>query len=86
MAVNSTSFSIGRFGSSSIGRLSFFITRSMYSYTLLVLAVSYIIKNHYIQSDSLLRIILAFNLFMVIIFKFIGVKQGPIGGLAKTLF
>ena len=46
MAVGSTFAGIGRFGGSRVGSLSFFLDGSMYFYTLLVLVVSYTIKNH----------------------------------------
>jgi len=86
VAVGSTSFGEGRFGGSSFRSLSFFLDRSMYSHTLLVLAVSYMIKNHYIQSEGWLRMRLTFDSLVVVIFRICGVRQGLIGGLAKTLF
>jgi len=46
IAVGSTFVGIGRFSSSRVKSLSFFLDRLIYCHTLLVLAVSYIIKNH----------------------------------------
>ena len=77
---------MGRFGGSSVGSLSFFLDGSIYFHTLLVLAVSYTIKNHYVQLEGWLRIRLTFNSLVVVIFRIYGVRQGPISGLAKTLF
>ena len=73
---------IGHFGGSSFRILSFFVARSIYCHTSLVSAVSYMIKNHYIQLDGLLRMRLAFNSAVVVIFRFNGARQGPIGVLA----
>jgi hypothetical protein len=57
----------------------------MYSYTLLFLAVSYTTKNHWIQLDGLSRMILAFNLLVVIIFKILTGKAGSNWWLGKNL-
>ena len=46
IAKGRTSAGIGYFGSSSVRSLSFFLDELIYYYTLLVLAVSYIIKNY----------------------------------------
>ena len=73
---------MGQFGSSSFKILSFFVAGLIYCYTLLVLAVSCMIKNHCIQLDGLLRMRLAFNSAVVVIFRFDWVRQGPIGVLA----
>ena len=89
MAINivlgSTSAGIGQCGGSSF-RSSSFVNRSMYCYTSLVMAMFWMIKNHYIQLEGWLRIRLTFDSFIVVIFRICGVRQGPIGGLAKTLF
>ena len=65
---------VGRFGNSSFGISSLFVAGLIYCYTSLVSAVSCIIKNHYIQLDGLLRIRLAFDLAVVVIFRFNGVR------------
>ena len=67
--MGSISLNIGRLSNSSFGRLSFFLNRSIYYYTSLDLAVSYIIKNYGVQLDGLLRMILIFDLLVVVIFK-----------------
>jgi hypothetical protein len=64
-----TSAGIGYFSGFSVGILAFSLDGLMYFYTLLFLAVSYIIKNHWIQSDGLLRMILAFDSLVVVIFR-----------------
>ena len=46
VALESTSASTGQCGGSSFGRSSSFVDGSMYSHTSLVVAISYIIKNH----------------------------------------
>ena len=61
---------IGRFSGSSIGSLSFFLDGLIYRHTLLVLAVSCIIKNYYVQLEDWLRIRLTFNSLVVIILGF----------------
>ena len=86
IAVGSMSLGVGRLGGPSVGRSFFFFNGSMYCHTLLVLAVSWMIKNHYIQSKGWLRIRLTFDSLVVVIFRIYRVRQGPIGGLAKTLF
>ena len=60
------SFGVGRFGGSSFGRSSFFVAGLMYSHTSLVLAVSWIIKNHYVQLEGWLRMRLIFDSFEVV--------------------
>jgi hypothetical protein len=64
------SASVGRFSGSSVRSLSFFLDRLIYRHTLLVLAVSYIIKNHCIQLEGWLRIRLTFNSLVVVILGF----------------
>ena len=76
---------MGYFGGSSVRSLSFFLDRSIYRYILLVLAVSYTIKNYCIQLEGWLRIRLTFDLLVVVIFRIYEVRQGLIGGLAKPL-
>jgi len=76
IAVGSTSIGIGCFGGSSFRSLSFFFNGLMYCHTLLVLAVSYTIKNYGSQLDGLLRIRLILNkdsLILVIIFRILTV-------------
>ena len=60
---------VGQFGSLSFGSSSFFFNGSIYCYTSLDLAVSCIIKNYGVQLDGLLRIILIFNLLVIVIFR-----------------
>ena len=64
-----TSAGLGRFGSSSVRSLSFFFDGSIYSHTSLVLAVSWTIKIHYVQSDGWLRMRLTFDSLVVVIFR-----------------
>ena len=79
VAAGSTSAGVGRFGSYSFRSSSFFTDGSIYSHTLLVSAMSYIIKNHCIQSEGWLRMRLTFNSFVVIILKFKRVQLGEEG-------
>jgi hypothetical protein len=60
---------VGCFGGFSVGISAFSLDGSMYSHTLLFSAVPYMTKNHWIQSDGLLRMILAFNSLVVVIFR-----------------
>jgi len=85
VAVGSTSLGVGRLGDSSFRSLSFFIDGSIYYYTLLVLVVSCIIKNHWIQLDGWLRITLIFDSLVVVILEFDWVRKGPGQGLASVL-
>jgi len=76
IAAESTSVGVGYFRGSSFGSSSFFFNRSMYCHTLLVLAVSCIIKNHESQSDGLLRMRLILDedsLVLVVIFRILTV-------------
>ena len=74
IALGSTSAGMGRCGGSSFGRSLSFVDGSMYSYTLLVVAVSYIIKNYWVQLDGWLRMRLTFNSLVVVIFRICGVR------------
>ena len=79
MAAGSTLAGVGRYGGSSFRSSSFFLNRSIYCHTLLISAMSYIIKNHYIQSEGWLRMWLTFDSFMVIILEFKRVQLGKKG-------
>ncbi len=59
---------MGRFGGSSFGSSSF-LDGSIYCHTLLVLAVSCMIKNYGVQSDGLSRMMLIFDSLVVVIFR-----------------
>ena len=61
---------VGCFGSSNVGRLSFYLDGSIYSHTSLVLAVSWMIKNHCVQLDGLSRMRLIFDSVVVVILGF----------------
>ena len=56
----SMSLGVGRGGGSSFGSSSF-LDGSMYCHTSLVVAVSWMIKNHCVQSEGWLRIRLTFE-------------------------
>ena len=60
---------VGRFGGSSFGSSSFFFDGSIYCHTSLDLAVSCMIKNHSVQLNGLLRMMLIFDLLVVVIFR-----------------
>ena len=76
---------MGRFGSSSVRSLSFFFNRSIYSHTSLVLAVSYIIKIHWVQSDGWLRMRLTFDSLVVVIFRILTGQAGSNRCLGENL-
>ena len=90
MAKGRTSAGLGRFGGSSVRSSSFFFDGSIYSHTSLVLAVSYTIKNYWVQLDGWLRIRLTFNSLVVVIFRILigqaGSKSGSNWRLGRTLF
>ena len=69
VAIDSMFAGVGRFGGSSFRSLSFFFDRSTYYYTSLDLAVSCMIKNHSVQLDGLLRMMLIFDSLVVVIFR-----------------